>query len=325
MGNHDPDLFWPKVKAEIYKLLKPPKQQQLEFVQTFVRRGSAHIEHGNQHCSPENKFQNPEKVFHLCDTDNQEHLEMVWGSIFVMEFFNSIEYTHPYADKIKPTLNALWLGIKNGWINSEVVGMFVKFLKGAGIPWRSLAELLSDQERSPTELIQSIEDKRIARQLLEIYARDPKLKSSVDEEIARTTEAEWKSINSLNNDPLVTLDELTPLVDEPSPTLGIFRESAEFRGARSLLQQPGVQHVIFGHTHTEIDGADSNAPVKNYFNTGTWIRRLDLKNKENRELLRNITQDDLKKDELFELRLMTAVIEVADENYTHVSLQQLRM
>lgn len=45
--------------------------------------------------------------------------------------------------------------------------------------------------------------------------------------------------------------------------------------------------VVFGHTHSAIDGAAADAPVPGYFNTGTWTRSLDLKNQEVRRRLRD--------------------------------------
>lgn len=322
LGNHDPDLFWPKVQEEIRKLLQPAEREQVEFVRTFVRRGTAHVEHGNQHCSPENRFQDPENIFHQCVSDGKVRFEMVWGSIFVMEFFNSLEQAHPYADKIKPTASAVWLGIKNGWIDGEAGGKFVKFLKGAGIPWHSLAELLVEQRRSPKELIRSIKDKKLSNQLLQVYNADPEFRKEFDEEIAQTPDEEWKSINTPDNDPPVGLDELTPASDEATVTLGLFRDDVEFRGVRRLLKQMGVAQVIFGHTHTEIDGGGAHVLIKNYYNTGTWMRRLDLKKKENRELLKNVTAEDLKRDELFESNIVAARIEV-DNGSTTVSLEQI--
>jgi UDP-2,3-diacylglucosamine pyrophosphatase LpxH len=49
------------------------------------------------------------------------------------------------------------------------------------------------------------------------------------------------------------------------------------------LQKEGIEQVIFGHIHSEIDGIIEGAIVPGYFNTGTWIGRVDLKNKENRD------------------------------------------
>lgn len=323
MGNHDPDLFWPEVQKEVRRILSPPKEHQLEFVQTFVRRGAAHIEHGNQYCSPENKFFNPSNVFHLCTDDGKDRLEMVWGTIFVMEFFNPIEQAFPNAANIKTQSRALWLGIKNGWVGGDMAAKFVKFIWGAGIPWSSIsANVLDIQPRRPDELIAGIPDPEMSRDLFELYDSDSQFRARFDEEIALTPYEEWGTISPSNRQS-ITSKELIPVVEEDSSTLGIFRDAPEFRGASELLERPGVEYVIFGHTHTEIDGAGPNPTVRNYFNTGSWVNSLDLSKKENRVLLNKISAEDLKRDDLFELRLVSAVIDVGDSNETSVRLQRL--
>jgi UDP-2,3-diacylglucosamine pyrophosphatase LpxH len=325
MGNHDPDLFWPNVQQEMRALLGSPSTAQLEFCQTFVRRGTAHIEHGNQYCSPENKFYNPTNIFHQCAADGKERLEMIWGTIFVMEFFNQIEDKLPFADNLKTQSRAIWLGIRNGWVSGKMAAKFVKFLWGAGIPWSSItANVLSPNEKEPEELIQNLEDRDLATELIDIYDNNPGFKSAFDQEIAATPEEDWKSINSERQQP-VTLDQLEPEVVGAAHTLGIFRDEPEFRGAEQLLKQDGVEYVVFGHTHMEIDGHDPKARVKKYFNTGSWIGSIDLAKEENRKRLKTISEDDLKDDKLFDLRLMTALIEVDDNNRTTVELQPLNV
>lgn len=321
MGNHDPDLFWPNVQQEMRILLGSPSATQLEFCQTFARRGTAHIEHGNQYSSPENKFYNPNNLFHQCTADGKQRLEMVWGSIFVMEFFNKIEASLPFADNVKTTLRALWLGIRNRWIQGAMAAKFVKFLWNAGIPWNSItANVMSAQSQQPDRLIQNLADQNLAQELLDIYDTNPEFKRAFDEEIAATPTEDWQAINAPRPQQPVTLNQLTPDVVEASPTMGIFRDEPEFRGARELLSQEGVSHVIFGHTHTEIDGNDPHAKVKNYFNTGTWVPSIDLAKGENRDRLKHMKDKDLKDETLFELRLMTALIEV-ENNHTNVELQ----
>lgn len=328
MGNHDPDLFWPDVQKEIHRLLQPAREEQLEMTMTHVRRGSAHIEHGNQHCSPENKFYNPQNVFHECTADGQQRLELVWGSVFVMEFLNPIETKCPYADNIKTTARAIWLGIKNRWIGGGTAAKFVKFLWGAGIPWSSLASNILSEEKPPDRMIRDLRDPEIAQVLMDLYKDDEQFKESFDEEIAQTSPEEWMAINSIDQNgqdhqqPL-SIEELTPSTEtEEAATLGVFRENPEVRGAESLFSDE-VKQVIFGHTHTEIDGADPNAKVKKYFNTGTWVNSMDLSKRANRLRLENISEVDLKNDALFDLRLRTAVIEIGSDNSTNVSLRAI--
>lgn len=330
MGNHDPDLFWPKVKAEMRDILRPSNEEQLNMTMTYVRRGTAHIEHGNQHCSPENKFFNPTNVFHE-GPDGKQRIELVWGSIFVMEFFNLIESELPYADNIKTQSRAIWLGIKNGWVSGRMAAKFVKFLWGAGIPWTSItANVLSD-ERRPNDLIRDLTDREIAQELMERYTEDNVFRADFNEEIAQTTGEEWKAINSIDEQgnhyqQPVTAAELTPAteLEEETATLGIFRDDPDIRGAESLMSID-VKSVVFGHTHMEINGSHPDARLKNYFNTGSWVNSMDLSLRENRARLKNISRDDLKNDELFELRLRTAAIEVGQNRRTVVSLREIEV
>ena len=326
MGNHDPDLFWLLMQAEVRSLLGPREEGQLEFVQTSLLCGTAHVEHGNQHCSPENKFYNPNNIFHLGAAGDVARLEMVWGTIFVMEFFNKIEEAFPYADNIKTQSRALWLGIKNGWVGGDMAAKFVKFIWGAGIPWGSLsANVLSDQPQSPEELIAGIADPEISRELFERYDGNPDFRSRFDEEIAQTAAEEWEAVNAPNHQRPVTDEQLTPAVDDEASRLGLVRDEPEFRGASELLGGPGVEYVVFGHTHSEIDGSDPKAVVANYFNTGSWVNSLDLSKRENRERLKNITGEDLQRDDLFELRLRQAVIDVDDDGRTSVELRPIEV
>jgi UDP-2,3-diacylglucosamine pyrophosphatase LpxH len=335
MGNHDPDLFWPRVQNHLRALLNPKEDAQLRFVQTFTRRGTAHIEHGNQHCSPENKFANPSNVFHPCTDDQLMRLEMVWGTVFVMEFFNDLEREHPYADNIKTQSRALWLGIKNGWVDGATAAKFVKFMWAAGIPWGSLtANVLGGKSRQPHQLMQEIPDPAIGAELLRLYASNAEFRRSFDNEIKETSERDWRALEKQahlyesaagDGGNRISIDQLTPNIDDPSPTMGLFREEPEFRGARKLLTLNGVKQVIFGHTHAELDGSESNAnaKVKNYFNTGTWVNSMDLSLKKNRERLQHLKKEDLNDDNLFELRLRTAVIEVEKDGSTQVSLREV--
>lgn len=321
MGNHDPDLFWRKVSEEMRRLLNPPTPEQLRFEQTFIRRGTAHIEHGNQYATPENKFANPANIFHPCAEDNQVRLEMVWGTIFMMEFFNDMEEKYPFVDNVKTQLRALFLGIRNRWLNGRALGKAIKMLWSAGIPWSTLPELLKPQPQ-PDALIQNLSDQDLARELLNIYDSDPVFRSEFNDEIINNTSPEeWQAMLSSSNSQDVTLEELTPQVEEKAPTMGLFRDDPEVRAAQNIIEQyAGVKQVIFGHTHTSIDGADKESIVPGYFNSGCWVSSLDLKDKEKRKRLNNIKLEDLRDETLFELQLQYVLVEVGADNATDIQL-----
>ena len=324
LGNHDPDLFWVKVNQTLRSRLSPPKAEQLQFSQTFILRGTAHIEHGNQYATPENKFTNPSSLFHVCAQDNQMRLEMVWGTVFMMEFFNDLERDYPFADNIKTHLRAAFLGIKNRWLGGTVLGKAIKMLWSAGIPWSSLPELLKPRPK-PDELIQNLNDQDLAQEILDIYDSDQQFRQSFDNEINNNTSPEeWRSILSVSASRDVTLEELTPQLEGKAETLGIFRKDPEIRAARDFIDKtPGVNQVIFGHTHTSIDGNEKDAIVPNYFNTGCWVSSMDLKDKEKRKRLKDLKLEDLRDETLFEIQLHSALVEVAENNETSVQLLRL--
>jgi hypothetical protein len=89
------------------------------------------------------------------------------------------------------------------------------------------------------------------------------------------------------------------------------------------MERPGVNQVIFGHTHMEIDGASPDAPVPNYFNTGCWVSSLDLSKKEHRRRLERLAKEDLQDSSLFDLRVRYALIDVGTNGETTVSLESL--
>lgn len=158
-------------------------------------------------------------------------------------------------------------------------------------------------------MIQQVDDPQLQHELLKLYERDSETKLAIDHAIAQTSEKEWKAINQEIHPP-VNIDLLSPEVEEASPTLGIFRDEPEFRGASEILGWPGVEYVSFGHTHMEIDGAADDAKVANYFNTGSWVNSIDLSVKANRQPLKDISKVDLTDATLFDLRLRQVVIDV---------------
>lgn len=319
-GNHDPELFWGRVQDKLRGVLSPPQGDQLQFVATSVRRGSAHIEHGHQHCSPENKFADPENVFYRCTLDNRTRVELPWGSVFVMEFFNPLEESLPFADNIKPTSRAVWLGIRNGWVGGRTAAKFMKFLLGVGLPWGAVAANVLTARRPPEELIQTINDESVRQELGEVYDRDPGFRREFDEEVMSSTEEEWRAINSPRQQP-VTIDDLEPPVNPAAGVLGLFRDGdPEIRGARKLLGGEDVRQVIFGHTHTELDGALADARVRDYFNTGSWVNSLDMKDPRKRARLQSVTREDLSDEEMFDVRLTAAIVEVSEDGRTEVTL-----
>src|SRR5262245_15490410 len=144
IGNHDLDFAWPAVQDYVRStLLANPPNDALGFTLTAERYHGVLIEHGHAF-TPENAPRDPSDFIHEWPTpgghitgSTKRYLERVWGTDFLLSFYNAFERTHRYADKVKPTLSVLYHGIKNRWIGgNELVHLivFLKFLKRGGVP-----------------------------------------------------------------------------------------------------------------------------------------------------------------------------------------------
>lgn len=292
-GNHDPEWFFPAEsdagEPPLQKMLRQklgsPDRDRLRFEDTHLRLGSVHVEHGHQSCEAVNAFQDHPNIFHREKGSlfGPLRFELVWGSRLVLEFFNDLEQEHPYADNLKTTTRALWLGIKNGWVSGWLAADFLKFLWGAGTSLRHLGDLLSSSERDPVRLIQGLENDELRDLFFQRFQKDPEFRKNLEARLKASPDEELKSLSRAGARSDIGHEEV--LAPE-AEVLGVVRDPQELRSAREILKQPGVTAVVFGHTHHEIDGRADDAKVGNYFNTGTWTPRFDLRKPENKRMLK---------------------------------------
>ena len=103
-GNHDVDLFWEGVQADLRAAAGP-----IDFVLgadwTSRFDGRLRIAHGHQH-DLANQFRHWAHPF-VSGPDGQKRLEMCPGTLFMVKFVNWLEGNYPFADNIKP-VSALW-------------------------------------------------------------------------------------------------------------------------------------------------------------------------------------------------------------------------
>jgi UDP-2,3-diacylglucosamine pyrophosphatase LpxH len=291
-GNHDADWFFPTEKSEepplqkrVRQVLGNPSADGLRFVESSMRIGGVHIEHGHQRCELLNAFQNHPNIFHtdrVSPLMGRLRMELLWGSRLVIEFFNDLEMKYPFVSNLKPSSRALWLGIKNRWINGKVAGIFLRFLLDAGLPMRDFVEVLQTPASDPVALIQTLKDDSLKAMFLERINRDSTFLSELSAALERVPQAErdvWRASQRSETGP----EEVVALGEQG--VAGLIREAREFREAGKLLEKAGISAVIFGHTHFAIDGNAQDAKMKNYFNTGTWTPSLDLKDQETKHRL----------------------------------------
>ena len=266
-GNHDLDLAWPAVQGCLAQELGSPPGDQLSFVIGDTRFHGVHVEHGH-HFTPENCPRVPLELFHD-GPDGERYLERVWGTDFMLQFYNDLERQYPFADNVKPLLKLVWHGLRKQWIGGRTVLRMLLFLKKRGLPWRgSLSATLDEPEPlSAVGAAASFVDPAWRAAVLERAQTDAAFADELTQAMAEL-EPEERRIAAAPEPALV----VDPGVDQGGATLGVFREERELRAAEERLSRPGVTHVVFGHTHELVDG-ELGGRLYNY---GTWLPSLDL-------------------------------------------------
>jgi UDP-2,3-diacylglucosamine pyrophosphatase LpxH len=274
VGNHDFDFAWPRVQTNVREALKKPPESHLGFTIGADTFAGVHIEHGYQF-TPENCPRMATELFQKFE--GKWYLERVWGTDFMLQFYNQFEREdHPYADKVKPMLSALWYGIKNGWVSGREVVRLLLFLKKRGLPWSGItsALLVGRDALEPQRVVASFAESEWREVVLDLVRRD----ATADEFKQAVDELESAERNLVAAPEQVKL-EITPALDEPTRpnTLGLFRDDRENRAALDRLKHDGITAVVFGHTHTLVDGNILKGELAGQlFNPGTWLPCLNL-------------------------------------------------
>jgi UDP-2,3-diacylglucosamine pyrophosphatase LpxH len=267
LGNHDVDAVFPAVQAGLRAAIGAGDAQ-LRFGLTERYHG-VHIEHGFQF-TPENCPQDPTSFVHIGD-DGKAYLERVWGTDFMLQFFNRLEASYPYADNVKPMLSLVWHGLKNGWIGGREVVRMLVFLKRRGLPWKAIASgtLADPGPLQPAAVATSFDDPQW-QAMLAARAREP---GFVAEMKAAAAELDRAELARVVHPSMVEIAAPTLGKSAAPPTLGLFGGDREERAAHDRLSAAGVTGVVFGHTHDLVNGALDGC----LYNHGTWLPALDLK------------------------------------------------
>jgi UDP-2,3-diacylglucosamine pyrophosphatase LpxH len=264
IGNHDLDMCWPAVQARLRARLGDASPDQLAFELGATRFHGVHVEHGHAF-TPENC---PRDVLNFVhdDDDGAPRLERVWGTDFMLQFYNQLERSYPFADNVKPMINVVWHGVRKGWIGGGTLWRMLVFLKRRGLPWAGIVSstLGAPAEINPVQLANAFDDPQWRAVLLD-RIHDPGFVAELDAGLAALSPSERA---------IATSAEAVPMAPPVAggATLGLFRDDRELRGAQTRLAQPGITHVVFGHTHEIVDGALTGQ----LYNYGTWIPSLNL-------------------------------------------------
>ncbi len=273
IGNHDLDLAWPEVQNDFRTLIAAAPGQAVFTIGHDLYEG-VWIEHGHEFTS-ENCPVDPANFFH--DWSGARYLERVWGTDFVLRFYNDLERKHPYADSIKPTITALYYGLKKRWVGGAELCRLALFLKARGIPWRAVASAMLEEDAATvsTATVMADMDDREWQDLIAERAADPEFETQFNAEAHALSGEEKRVLSQTKAIPVADADAGSLTRESEAATLGMFRADREVRAALDRLGRSGVTHVVFGHTHEVVNGGTGDVKGR-LFNTGTWIPRLNL-------------------------------------------------
>jgi UDP-2,3-diacylglucosamine pyrophosphatase LpxH len=266
VGNHDLDLAWSGVGARLRDRLGKPDEKHfhIETKGAFVDRG-LHVEHG-YYFAPENCPRKPYDFIH--DVDGHRYLERVWGTDFVLRFYNHYEKDLPFIDNVKPALRVLMAGIRGRWIGVDELVRLGVFLK-IGLPLRAIGSFMSDDAPPDELLLGAFEDPEWQDFVLEVRSeRGDELVAAVEalspEDRDRLRRTEPVAIEA------ETLEELT------GETMNFVSARRERKAAKEVIEETGAKVVVFGHTHRVVDGKAEGGKLPQLFNPGSWVPKLRL-------------------------------------------------
>jgi UDP-2,3-diacylglucosamine pyrophosphatase LpxH len=277
IGNHDLDLVWPRTQARLRGLLGNPSSDALRFSVDIEKYHGVVIEHGHS-STPENCPRDAKSFLHTW-TDasgrSRDYLERVWGTDFMLSFYNELERQHAFADNVKPMASVMFHGLRAGWVRGREFVRLVLFLKRRGVPWRGLASSILDDAAQPVvqHVLVGVAEDAWRSAAIQRAANDPEFVTEVEHALAQLP-AEDQQLMASTEPAAIQLDEPDLTHEQTGAVLGLFRDAREDRAARSWLKMGGVTAVVFGHTHVIVDGGLDGC----LYNPGTWIPHLDLRN-----------------------------------------------
>ena len=182
IGNHDADLFFPKVRERIIREWDPQGQFPSDKITIIADRdrvrfeGGVEIHHGNQF-----------EAVHVLDFEkpllttflNQPVLNLPWGSFYVLKIINRLKWEREFIDKVRPAKVFVFFGlILDPWFTIRFVTLSIfYFLKTRFVysPKRnSSLRITAEILKQETDFLLDLE--RQARRLLD---QEPEVKTVI--------------------------------------------------------------------------------------------------------------------------------------------------
>lgn len=284
-GNHDVDLYWPAVQAELRRRVHPSLGFELGSEWVERHGGRLQISHGHIP-DPANTFVHWADP-RMADGEGTLRLEMCPGTLFMLKVVNALERDYPFADNVHPIQRFAKLLARQ-----ETSGFFP-------VAW----SFLRFGTRHPR--IMSAQRDRYGEWLLERIGREDDLALALCA-AARTGDSPALSIEALRSS-LAGEDDLAAFIiehwsrlqasgvasrlepvssnvlgDDPAgKTLGRIKAGGDFdRDALQLVAKnraafhEATEVVVMGHTHIQDECFVTHKA--RYYNPGSWTRYVDL-------------------------------------------------
>src|SRR5262249_18123825 len=258
------------------------------------------IENGHS-CTPENCPKDAASFVHTW-TDagghTRDYLERVWGTDFMLSFYNDLERKYAFADNVKPMASVMFHGLRAGWVGGRELVRLVVFLKRRGVPWRGLASSILDDAPPPVanDVLVGIAEDAWRGAVIQRVTDDPEFVSQVEHALAERP-AEDQQLMAEAEPAAIEIEDPDLAHERGGAVLGLFRDAREERAARSWLKMGSITAVVFGHTHVIVDGGLDGC----LYNPGTWIPHLALQTPAVREKIKahGLTLDMLNDKSLY--------------------------
>lgn len=294
-GNHDVDLFWPKVRSRLIEIIEIDQLEgqkrlifHLEEHYVFERWGKKYwIEHGHQHdivnrfiVHKKNYWSNESPPV-LKDFNGIERLICCDGTFALIKYLNPLDADFPAIDNIKPwsrlVAALLWPGSPLGFRRALIVcGLLAKFLShdiDIAVTLesddqcidllRELVNSLSLSEQSAFIEFLKTQDIHVTQQIM----------SFLDDRNNCIRILKCNCFSSISN--VISSEDLASIsngvLGYAKGTLFNYETVMLKKEASKVSRLEGVNHFIAGHTHEPTFESSDDM----YFNSGCWVPNLE--------------------------------------------------
>jgi UDP-2,3-diacylglucosamine pyrophosphatase LpxH len=269
-GNHDVNLYWPRVKNQLREALgaSGSRASLLLFAEKFVSRENIYVEHGHQQAEKMNCY-----LDHIDPRLPEDPTQLYYplGSHFVINFFNEVEPDYWFVDRVKPLTALLWFAL--AWDFEFATKMLTSFVRHT--PALAVRNYPADNQVTifTDGLLQKLADRDKRQRIAVTYDNDPEFRRKFHRQIKQ-----YLDDAALSTQCSSTVPELT-LADDPV-AIGraeqIRQRTALRTAAEEIARREGAAVILFGHSHHPVYETLETGSV--YLNTGCWLDRLDLSN-----------------------------------------------